>query len=82
MSLEIIPLFVKSGSIIPMGTKRVMSVEEIDTSELDIIVYTGADAEFVLYEDAGDGYAYENGIINMSVLYSPLVCQKQRPLHL
>ena len=61
VSLETIPLFVKAGSIIPMGTKRVMNVEEIDASELDIIVYTSADAEFVLYEDAGDGYAYENG---------------------
>lgn len=61
VTLETIPLFVKAGSIIPMGTKRVMNVEEIDASELDIIVYTGEDAEFVLYEDAGDGYAYENG---------------------
>ena len=28
---------------------------------LEIHVYTGADADFVLYEDAGDGYGYENG---------------------
>ena len=28
---------------------------------LDVHVYTGADASFVWYEDAGDGYAYETG---------------------
>ena len=61
VALETIPLFVKAGSIIPMGTKRAMSVEDMDAGELDLIVYSGADAEFVLYEDAGDGYAYENG---------------------
>lgn len=61
VSLETIPLFVKAGSIIPMGTKRVMSVEGMDPAKLEIVIYPGEDAEFVLYEDSGDGYAYENG---------------------
>ena len=61
VSLETIPLFVKAGSIIPMGTKRVMSVEDMDPGKLEIVIYPGEDAEFVLYEDSGDGYAYENG---------------------
>ena len=61
VSLETIPLFVKAGSIIPMSLKPVMNVEEIDPGELDIMVYSGNDAQFVLYEDSGDGYEYESG---------------------
>lgn len=30
-------------------------------AELEIRVYTGADARFVLYDDAGEGYGYEQG---------------------
>ena len=30
-------------------------------TELEIRVYTGADARFTLYDDAGDGYGYEQG---------------------
>lgn len=29
--------------------------------ELEIRIYTGADARFTLYDDAGDGYGYEQG---------------------
>ena len=36
------------------------STEETGT-ELHITVYTGKDASFTLYEDAGDGYGYEQG---------------------
>ena len=28
---------------------------------LDFTIYPGADGEFILYEDAGDGYEYEDG---------------------
>ena len=28
---------------------------------MELLVYTGADASFDLYEDAGDGYGYEQG---------------------
>ncbi len=58
--LETTPLFVPAGTIIPMGPVRQYAGEQADTT-LDIYVYTGADATFVWYEDAGDGYAYENG---------------------
>lgn len=36
-------------------------VDEKPADDLEIRVYPGADAEFTLYEDAGDGYAYEKG---------------------
>ena len=54
------PLYVKAGSIIPIGKDvQYASIEAWDT--LTIRVYPGADAEFTLYEDEGDGYNYEKG---------------------
>ncbi|HEX5283610.1 MAG TPA: glycoside hydrolase family 31 protein [Bryocella sp.] len=58
--LERIPVFVRAGSIVPM-TRPMQFVDEIRDAAYEVYVYTGADASFVLYEDAGDGYAYENG---------------------
>jgi alpha-D-xyloside xylohydrolase len=57
--LDRIPLFVKAGSIIPMGKIIQYSGERSDT--LEIRVYVGADAKFDLYEDEGDNYNYEKG---------------------
>jgi len=57
--LDRIPLFVKAGSIIPMGKIIQSTAEKSDT--LEIRVYKGADAKFDLYEDEGDNYNYEKG---------------------
>jgi len=57
--LDRIPLFVKAGSILPMGKIIQSSGEKSDT--LEIRVYTGANGEFTLYEDEGDNYNYEKG---------------------
>ena len=57
--LDRIPLFVKAGSIIPMGKIIQSSAEKSDT--LEIRVYKGANGEFTLYEDEGDNYNYEKG---------------------
>jgi alpha-D-xyloside xylohydrolase len=55
-----IPLFVKAGSIVPMGRfLQYTSEKPMDT--LEVRVYTGADGQFELYNDEGDGYAYEKG---------------------
>jgi alpha-D-xyloside xylohydrolase len=43
-----------------MGEVEQFSGEK-PNAPLDIHVYTGADASFVWYEDAGDTYAYETG---------------------
>jgi len=57
---NIIPVFIKAGSIIPMGPVMQYTTEKrLDTLELRI--YKGADGEFNLYEDEGDGYNYEKG---------------------
>lgn len=59
--IGIIPLFVKAGSIIPIGPE-VQYAEEKKWDNLEIKIYPGADGEFVLYEDENDNYNYENGI--------------------
>jgi alpha-D-xyloside xylohydrolase len=58
--LERIPVFVRAGSIVPM-TESMQFVDEDRNAAYELRVYTGADATFVLYEDAGDGYDYERG---------------------
>ncbi|HNX05624.1 MAG TPA: glycoside hydrolase family 31 protein, partial [Opitutales bacterium] len=58
--LSEIPLFVKAGSIIPMGGDIAYADENPD-GPLQIRVYPGADATFTLYEDEGDNYNCENG---------------------
>ncbi len=63
-----IPIFVKAGSIIPVSLD-LQSADEISDKPVTIWIYPGADANFELYEDSGDGYNYENGqysIIPMS----------------
>lgn len=55
------PLFVKAGSIIPLGPDVQYTTEKA-WDNLDIVVYPGANAEFTLYEDEGDNYNYEKGI--------------------
>jgi alpha-D-xyloside xylohydrolase len=57
--LSRIPLFVKAGSIVPMGPMIQHATESADPIELRI--YPGEDGSFALYEDEGDGYAYEDG---------------------
>jgi len=59
--LDIIPLYVKAGSILPIGPK-VQYAAEKKWDNLEIRVYPGADGEFVLYEDETDNYNYEKGI--------------------
>jgi len=55
-----IPVFVKAGSIIPIG-KPMQYTGEKSNDTLEIRIYKGARAEFSLYEDEGDNYNYEKG---------------------
>jgi alpha-D-xyloside xylohydrolase len=59
--LEIIPLYVKAGSIIPVGPS-VQYAEEKKWDNLEIRIYPGANGKFVLYEDENDNYNYEKGV--------------------
>ena len=57
--LDKIPLFVKAGSIIPMGPVIQYAAEKNDP--IEIRIYPGADGEFIFYEDENDNYDYEKG---------------------
>jgi alpha-D-xyloside xylohydrolase len=59
--LDIIPLYVKAGSVIPFGPS-VQYAEEKKWDDLEIRIYPGANGKFVLYEDENDSYNYERGI--------------------
>ena len=55
-----IPVFIKAGSIVPMGKfLQYTSEKPIDT--LEIRIYAGADGQFTLYNDEGNNYNYEKG---------------------
>jgi alpha-D-xyloside xylohydrolase len=58
--LDKIPLFVRAGSIIPMGS-IIQYAGEKPADTLEIRVYKGACGKFDLYEDEGDNYNYEKG---------------------
>ena len=58
--LDIMPLYVRAGSILPVGPK-VQYATEKRWDNLEIRVYEGAPGEFTLYEDENDNYNYENG---------------------
>ncbi len=62
--LDVIPVFVKAGSIIPIN-KVVQYVGEQKEEELELRIYAGADADFELYEDDNKTYAYENGVYSL-----------------
>jgi alpha-D-xyloside xylohydrolase len=57
---ERIPLFVKEGSVIPVGPEIEYAMQK-PADEITLWVYTGKDAEFTLYEDEGVNYNYEKG---------------------
>jgi len=58
--IDIIPLYVKAGSILPWGPK-VQYAAEKNWDNLEIRIYPGANGEFTLYEDENDNYNYEKG---------------------
>jgi alpha-D-xyloside xylohydrolase len=58
--LDRIPLYVRAGSILPMGPDVQYAAEKTDPIELRI--YEGSDGNFSLYEDENDNYDYEKGM--------------------
>ena len=59
--IDIIPVYVKAGSIVPMTTEKVQYSTEKKWTKLELRVYPGADGTFTLYEDEFDNYNYEKG---------------------
>ena len=60
VSIDRLPLYVKAGSIIPTSDVVEYSAAQAD-KPVTLNVYPGADTSFSLYQDAGDGYAFEQG---------------------
>jgi len=58
--LETMPLYVRSGSIVPIGPQIQFTGAQPDAS-IELWVYPGQDGDFSLYEDEGDNYDYEQG---------------------
>ena len=58
--IQTVPLFVKPGSVIPMGP-FLQYASEKPADPIELRIYRGADGEFTLYEDEGDTYDYEKG---------------------
>lgn len=58
--LSRIPLYVKEGSILPVGPALQYTGEK-PADTITLYVYTGKDAKFTLYEDEGVNYNYEKG---------------------
>jgi len=63
--IDIIPLYVKAGSIVPM-TQFMQYVDEIPDAEIEIRIYAGKDSEFEFYEDEGNSYRYEEGVYSIT----------------
>ena len=59
--LDRLPLFVRAGSILPMGPDLQYAAEK-PADPIELRVYRGADGAFTLYEDENDGYNYEKGV--------------------
>ena len=59
--IDVMPIYVKAGSILPVGPK-VQYATEKKWDKLELRIYPGADGEFVLYEDENDNYNYEKGL--------------------
>ncbi|HEY1159899.1 MAG TPA: TIM-barrel domain-containing protein [Terracidiphilus sp.] len=65
--IDTIPLFVREGSIIPLGAP-VTSTHQVQAIER-VRVYPGADASFTLFSDDGKTYAYEKGAGSITRLH-------------
>ncbi len=55
-----IPLFVRGGSIVPLGPDLEYATQK-PADPIELRVYPDADASFTLYEDENDNYNYEKG---------------------
>lgn len=58
--LEQIPLYVRAGSILPLGPVR-QNTRDGKADPIEVRIYPGADCSYSLYEDNGVDYGYEKG---------------------
>jgi alpha-D-xyloside xylohydrolase len=58
--LERIPLYIRSGAILPLGPEMEWSIQKAE-DPIELRVYRGENGDFTLYEDENDNYDYEKG---------------------
>jgi alpha-D-xyloside xylohydrolase len=66
--IDRLPLFIRSGSIIPLGPDIEYAAEK-PADPIELRVYQGANGSFTLYEDENDSYNYEKGA-HSTILFS------------
>jgi len=59
--VETLPLYIKAGSIVPMGPFLQYATEK-PANPLELRIYPGANGSFTLYEDENNTYDYEKGM--------------------
>ena len=62
--LDTMPLYIRSGSILPIGPV-ITYADEQPNAPLELHIYPGQDGSFTLYDDEGDNYNYECGSFTM-----------------
>jgi alpha-glucosidase (family GH31 glycosyl hydrolase) len=60
VDLETLPLYVRAGSILPLGPVKQFAAEKVD-QPLSVSIYPGGDSSFLLYEDDGSSFNYRKG---------------------
>ena len=59
--IDKIPIFVRAGSILPMGPVVQFAAEK-PADPIELRIYPGANGSFTLYDDENDSYDYEKGV--------------------
>lgn len=60
-SIDTLPLFVRSGSILPLGPE-INHTNQNPGGSITLQIYPGQDGMFTLYDYEGDNYNYEKGL--------------------
>jgi alpha-glucosidase/alpha-D-xyloside xylohydrolase len=60
VDLETMPLYVRAGTILPLGPVKQYTEEKVD-HPLSISIYPGSNASFLLYEDDGVSFNHRKG---------------------
>jgi alpha-D-xyloside xylohydrolase len=66
-ALDTMPLYVRTGSIVPVGPD-VHYTDERPEATIELRIFPGQDGSFTFYEDEGDNYNYEHGAFATTVM--------------